>query len=307
MKIDKSTRIYIAGSGGMLGEAVYHQFSRVATVKATDVDVNEPWLSYGDVRDHKECRKIVEDFQPHAIINLAALTDLEYCERNQENAWLTNALGAENLGLLASERDIPYIYISTAGIFGGEKDSYTDFDIPNPLCIYAKSKYFGECWVQRAVPKHYVVRAGWMMGGGVRKDKKFINKVYQQLAAGKRVLHVVDDKAGTPTYTVDFARGLQVLLESDLFGLYNQVCEGDGTRYDVAVELVKVLGLENQVKIEKVSSDFFQAEYFAQRPASERLVNTKLNARGLNVMRDWRVSLREYLATFPSLLAKTEA
>ncbi len=154
--------------------------------------------------------------------------------------------------------------------------------------------------MRNSVPKHFVVRAGWMMGGGPQKDKKFVNKIYKQIRDGKTTLHVVDDKLGTPTYTVDFAAGLQRMLESELYGLYNQVCRGSGSRYDVAVEFVKLIGLEGRVRIERVSSDYFAAEYFAPRPASEKLVTTKLDARGLNVMRDWRVCLAEYAASFPA-------
>lgn len=301
MKIDKNTRVYVAGCGGMLGQAVHALFSSVAEVEATDIDLNEPWLRFADVRKFESVAESVRAFRPHAILNLAALTDLEYCERNVEDAWLTNALGTENLGLLANELDVPYVYISTAGIFSGEKDEYTDFDQPNPLCYYAKSKYAGEQWVVRSVRKHFVVRAGWMMGGGPKKDKKFVAKIYKQLAAGKRTLHVVDDKLGTPTYTHDFARGLMRLLQSDLYGLYNQVCEGSASRHDVAVELVRLLGLEACTKIEKVDSSFFAQDYFAPRPASEKLVSTKLRARGLYVMRDWRESLAEYVREFPPL------
>ena len=181
---------------------------------------------------------------------------------------------------------------------------YTDFDQPNPLGYYAKSKYEGELWVRRSIDRHFVIRAGWMMGGGPKKDKKFINKLFKQIKAGKKTLHVVDDKLGTPTYTVDFARGIQRLLESELYGLYNQVCGGSCSRYDVAVELIRLLSLEGQVKVEKVSSDFFKEEYFAPRPASEKLVTTKLDARKLNVMRDWKVCLAEYAEVYRAELTK---
>ena len=282
----------------MLGDAVYRRFSAVAQVMATDIDVNEPWLTFGDVRDYASIAEQIKRFQPDVIINLAALTDLEYCEREADNAWRTNALGAENVGLVANQLDVPYVYISTAGIFDGAKEYYTDFDTPNPLGYYAKSKAYGEAWVVRTVKKHLVLRAGWMMGGGPRKDKKFVNKLYKQLSAGKQELFVVDDKLGTPTYTVDFAHGIQRLLESELWGLYNQVCGGSGSRYDVAVALLEELGLSQKIKVHKVDSTHFAQEYFAPRPASEKLVNLKLESRGLNVMRDWRVCLSEYARAY---------
>lgn len=307
MEINKSTRIYIAGCGGMLGEAVYARFKDHSTVLATDIDVNADWLSYADVRDYHGIVKSIEDFAPDAIINLSAITDMELCEREQENAWLTNALGAENIALVAQRLGVPLIYISTAGIFGGEKEFFNDFDTPNPLSIYAKSKYAGEMFVKQTVAKHFVVRAGWMMGGGPAKDKKFVNKIYRQIAAGKTKLAVVDDKLGTPTYTVDFADGLFTLLASDCYGTYNQVCPGSCSRYDVAVRLVELLGLADKVAVERVSSDYFAEEYFAVRPASEKLVTMKLEARGLMVMRDWEVCLEQYAREFAEDLARRNA
>ena len=298
MEFSKQTKIYIAGCGGMLGEAVYAFFSSICNVKATDIDLNEPWLSYADVRDFQQMSDSIREFNPDVIMNLAALTDLECCENDTENTWLTNALGAENVGLIASQLDIPLVYIGTAGIFNGKQDEYNDFEEPDPLCCYARAKYYGEQFVRQYVRKHYVVRAGWMMGGGIKKDKKFINKIYKKIVSGEKVLNVVDDKLGTPTYTVDFAGGLLKLLESDLYGLYNQGCGGSGSRYDVALEFIKLLGLENEIRINKVSSDIFKEEYFAPRPESEKLVNLKLTRRGLNIMRDWKTCLNEYSRVF---------
>lgn len=298
MKFLKETKIYIAGCGGMLGHSVYELFSDAGIVKATDIDVNEPWLEYADVRDYLSMKESINNFVPDLIINLAAKTDMEECEREPDNAWITNALGAENIALLAEELGVPYIYISTAGIFDGKKEYYNDYDEPNPLSVYAKSKYAGEMFIKQYVSRHYVVRAGWMMGGGPRKDKKFINKIYRQLIDGATELNVVDDKLGTPTYTRDFSFGLLKLAESDQYGVYNQVCEGSCSRFDVAEEFVRLLGLTEIIRINKVSSEFFRHEYFAPRPASEKLNNMKLKARGLNVMRDWKICLQEYSKEF---------
>lgn len=80
------------------------------------------------------------------------------------------------------------VYISTAGIFDGKKEFYDDFDIPNPINVYGKSKYHGEVITPKLAEKHFVFRAGWMMGGGPRKDKKFINKIFKQLQSGKKEL-----------------------------------------------------------------------------------------------------------------------
>ena len=232
------------------------------------------------------------------LFHLGAHTDLEYCENNPDDAYRTNTLSVEHAATLAQAHGMTLIYISTAGIFDGQKELYDDWDAPNPLGVYARSKYMGELLVERRASKYFICRAGWMMGGGPAKDKKFVSKIMKQLAAGAKTLKIVDDKLGTPTYTIDFARNLRALLGTEYYGLYNMVCGGETGRFEVAQELVKVLGLENDVAVEAVSSDYFAKDYFAPRPPSERLVNYKLNLRDLNLMRDWRVSLKEYVRDY---------
>lgn len=281
----------------MLGKSFYEKAVEKygkENVMATDIDLNESWLTKLDVRDIKEYESIMKSWKPSVVFHLAALTDLEYCEKNTNETWATNALGPENAAILCRKYDTLLIYISTAGIFGGEKDEYADFDTPNPLSYYAKSKYHGEQFVEKYLSRYFIFRAGWMMGGGIQKDKKFINKIYKQIKAGKKELFVVDDKLGTPTYTVDFASSILKVVDTDYFGLYNQVCEGSCSRFDVAEEFVRLLGLQDTVKVTRVDSDHFKNEYFAPRPASEKLVNVKLTMRGINYMRDWQVCLAEY-------------
>ena len=291
----KRKKIYIAGCGGMLGEAFHKVFSKEYELKCTDIDVNESWLSYLDFRDLNAYKKDVEDFAPDYLFHLGAFTDLEYCENNINQTYITNTLSVENATLISNKMDIPLLYISTAGIFDGSKESFDDWDLPSPMCHYARSKYAGELYVEKNSSRHLICRAGWMMGGGPNKDKKFVSKIMKQIKEGKKELHVVDDKLGTPTYTHDFARNVKKLLEQELWGLYNMVCDGMTGRYDVAKELIKVLNLENEVTLKPVNSDFWKKEYFAPRPSSERLITFKLNARGVNEMRDWKVCLQEYI------------
>lgn len=295
-------RILITGCGGMLGDAVYKVFSKTCpNILATDIDLNEDWLQHLDVRDIKECEKIFNEFKPTLVIHLAALTDLEYCEKNQEECWKTNALGTENIALLAKRDNIPLVYVSSAGVFGGEKESFTDFDLPSPLSYYAKAKYYGECFVQH-LSTYYIFRAGWMMGGGIKKDKKFIKKIFDQIKQGRKELFVVDDKFGTPTYTFDFAENMLRVIQTKYYGLYNQVCKGDCNRFDVAEEFVRLLGLSNKIKITRISSDqlaqYLKEDFSAPRPYSEKLINLKLESRNLNFMRHWKECLEEYSQEF---------
>lgn len=288
-------KIYIAGAGGMLGEAFYRVFKEEYDIKCTDKDVNEDWLSLLDFRDFDNYKKDVVDFKPDFLFHLGAYTDLEYCEVNLDDTYLTNTTAVENAVIIANELQIPVLYISTAGIFDGKKDFYDDWDEPNPLGHYARSKYMGERYVREHAERYIICRAGWMMGGGPKKDKKFINKIIKQLATGTRDLHIVNDKDGTPTFTVDFAKNVKLLFEKEYWGLYNLVCNGETSRKEVAEELVRILGLQDEVTIHEVTSDYFKDTYFAPRPPSERLINKKLDLRDMNKMRDWKVALDEYV------------
>lgn len=287
-------KILILGCGGMLGKAFYEHFSKKYVVEATDIDLNEKWLKFLDVRDYKEMRKKVIDFKPDFIFHLAALTDLEFCENNIEESYRTNTVGTENAAMIAKEFNIPLVYISTAGIYDGKKDLYDDYDVPNPISHYGRSKYMGEIYIRRHLTKYFVFRAGWMMGGG-KKDKKFVSKIIKQLQKGKKEIYAVTDLYGTPTYTNDFAKNVDHLIKTNYYGVYNMVCGGNASRYDVAKEILKNLNLSKKIKLIPVKSEFFSKDYFAPRPDSEKLINLKLKLRKLNKMRGWKICLKEYI------------
>jgi dTDP-4-dehydrorhamnose reductase len=281
----------------MLGDAFYSVFNKAYELKCTDIVLSENWLEYLDFRNFDEYFQSVNNFQPDFLFHLGAFTDLEYCEDNIEDTYITNTLSVENAVLIANKLNIPILYISTAGIFDGSKDTYDDWDQPNPLCHYARSKFAGETFVLQQAKFPLVLRAGWMMGGGPKKDKKFVFKILKQIKDGYNILRVVDDKLGTPTYTLDFAKNAKIILESEIWGLYNLVCQGITGRFEVAKKVLSILNLENKIKLEKVDSSYFNQEYFAPRPSSERLINKKLQLRGLDHMRDWETCLEEYLQT----------
>ena len=89
--------------------------------------LNEKWLNYIDFRDRDFYLKEVEDFSPNYLFHLGAFTNLEYCERNKEQTYLTNTLSVENAVFVANKLDIPLLFISTAGIFDGREDTYDDW------------------------------------------------------------------------------------------------------------------------------------------------------------------------------------
>ena len=279
----------------MLGEAFYKQFDDDYLLKCTDIDLNDYWLEYLDFRDFEKYKKDVKDFNPDYLFHLGAYTNLEYCELHEDDTYATNTESVKHAVNIANDLEIPILYISTAGIFDGKKDVYDESDQPKPIGHYAKSKYLGEKYVEANANKYLVCRAGWMMGGGPKKDKKFVQKIMKQLKNERKELFVVNDKDGTPTYTHDFAKNVKLLLEKEIWGLYNMVCEGLTSRFEVAQEIISELGLKDEIIIHEVTSKYFSEEYFADRPNCERLINKHLDDLGLNVMREWRVALKDYI------------
>jgi dTDP-4-dehydrorhamnose reductase len=289
-------KIFIAGANGMLGNTLQNIID-TKDFLLTDKDTSTN-IKFCDIRDLKNTTKIITEYQPDIILNFAALVDLEYCEKEQDDCYSTNTIAAIHLFNLAKDLNIPYVFISTAGIFGNDKEFYTEEDKPYPLSTYGKSKYFTEqLLLNQNYPKYWIFRAGWMMGGGPEKDKKFVNKIMKQVKSGAKELFVVDDKLGVPTYTKDFASSILKHIEEELpYGLYNMVSQGEASRYETAVAINEYLNLG--LTINKVDSNYFNTEYFAPRPYSEKLINKSLIDLDKNYMRNWKVCLNEYLNEF---------
>jgi len=289
----KYKKIFVAGGDGMLGTTMQNIVNTNNFI-FTDKEISNN-IEYCDIRDLEYTTKLIKQYQPDIILNLAALVDLEYCEKEKDDCYLTNTISAIHLFNLAKDLNIPYVFISTAGIFGNDKEYYTEEDKPNPLSTYGKSKYYVEqSLLNQNYPKYWIFRAGWMMGGGPNKDKKFVNKIMKQIQNGVNELFVVDDKLGVPTYTKDFAKSILRHIEEELpYGLYNMVSQGEASRYETAVAINNYLDLN--LTVHKVDSDYFSKEYFAPRPYSEKLINNSLNNLGRNYMRNWKTCLHEYL------------
>ncbi|MCP5131755.1 MAG: NAD(P)-dependent oxidoreductase [Pseudomonadales bacterium] len=250
-------RVFITGCGGMLGNAIYPYFlERYRKILAVDIQIEEheeTWLKYCDVRERSQLERVFRDFKPQLVLHLAALVDVETCEDDPDDAVATHATSTKNVAELCKEYGSTMVYISTGRVFDGEKDGYyTEDDQPNPIMVYGQTKYDGEMFVRDILDTHYIVRPGWMVGGGPEVDHKFVKQILEQIAAGEPKIYGVDDKVGTPTYTHDFAMTLFELLNTKKYGTYHMVCKEAGTRFDVAKEIVKICGkgsVRNSVSI----------------------------------------------------------
>ena len=245
-----------------------------------------------DVRDPDQVRQTFNNFVPDLAMHLAALTDVDGCEREPNEAFRTNTIGTQNVALACQATNIPMVCISTVSVFDGRKcEPYTEFDTPNPQSWYSRSKYQGEEIIERLLLHYYIVRAGWMFGGG-REDKKFVAKIIE-LAQTRSELKVVVDKLGSPTYTRDFSRAVIQISQSGWYGVYHAVNTGEPcSRHQFAQKILEYAG-NTTCRLIPVSSAQFPLP--APRPRMEAARNLHFELMGLSLMRPWEEALREYI------------
>lgn len=281
-------RVLVTGAAGAVGSYVQDVF-RDTELVLTDVRGS---LRAMDIADPEAVAATVHEVEPDVVLHLAAATDVDQCERDPDLAFRTNAIGTQNVALACRNSGCELVYISTAGVFWGDKiEPYTEFDEPGPANVYGHSKLAGERIVANLLDRYYIVRAGWMVGGG-DLDRKFVGKLTELIRGGETHLRAVNDKWGSPTYAHDMLGGIKRLVGTGYHGLYHMVNEGSCTRYDVAVELKQILERPD-VEIEPVSSAYFPLP--APRARSEAMRNYKLELLGIDEMRPWREALREYV------------
>ena len=293
----KHQRVLITGCGGMLGNYTYPFAKDIyPEVVATDINLIEPWLENLDVRDTDALSAAFKDLKPDLVLHLAAETDCEVCESEPYHSWEVNTKATREIALLCKEYDATMAFISTAAVFPGEQDKpFVETDRPSPTMSYGHHKLEAEHHVRSLLEKHLIFRAGWMMGAGPKKDKKYTAKILRQILDGKPVIYAVTDKVGIPGYTKDFARNMLALAETEHYNTYHMVCGGgNATRYDVAREILAVCNRPD-IELQEVDSSYFDVEYYAPRPSSEAMINANLNAINLNLQRPWQDVLREYI------------
>ena len=287
-------KILVTGSAGMLAADVVPTLIKQGhEVIQTDINQRLPAIGKLDITDKDQVFKQVEKYKPDYIFHLAAETDVDLCEEQPEHAFYVNTSGTENVALACKEYKIKLLYISTAGVFYGDKKApYTELDTPNPINIYGKSKLEGENIVKKLLNEYFIIRAGWMVGGW-EIDKKKVYKIIKQLKEGKKELIVVNDKFGTPTFTKYFAKYFMDIINSKKYGTYHLACKGACSRYDMAKRIVEFMGFKDSVKVNPVTSEEYPLP--APRAQSEVMDNYKLDMLKLNNMPHWQDCLKEYI------------
>ena len=266
----------------------------IAVAKHLKLDFTGFDLGDGDITNRMAVQRAVQEANPRLILHAAAYTAVDKAESEPDMAYFVNATGTQNVCLAAQLLDVPIVYLSTDYVFDGTKaEPYDEWDTPNPLSIYGKSKLAGEWFVRQLCPKHYIVRTSWLCGHG---GANFVETILK-LAQEREKLQVVNDQHGSPTFCRDLAPEIFRLTESGAFGTYHLTNQGYTTWFDFARKIVELAGMKTPVH------PITTAEYPrpAPRPGNSRL-SPRLyeNAIG-NRMPKWEEGLQWYLSQRSSL------
>jgi dTDP-4-dehydrorhamnose reductase len=281
--------ILVTGAKGVVG-SYFRELASTFSAPLTYWDLEEL-----DVTDLDRCRAAIVDGPFRTVIHLAAATDVDRCEQQPEWAYRLNAIGARNVAIACREQDAELVQVSTTQIFGGDgrEGPFSEMDLPAPVNVYAKSKLAGEDLARAQVAKLYLVRTAWIMGGG-KADTKFVGKVAAKVRAGEPI-KAVNDEHGSPTYARDLVECIRELLVRRAYGTYHVTNQGAASRYDMAVEMKRILGSTSTIT--PVSAASFALP--APRPKSDVSVSYALPAVGLGeVMPTWQAALERYLRSW---------
>lgn len=254
-------RIAVTGAAGALGRAVVATFGEQHDLVA---------FAHGDlaVEDLRAVMDRLVPAQPEVIIHAAAMTSVDGCEEDPRGAFLANALGTRNVALAAARAGAVLVYVSTDYVFDGEKgEPYHEFDVPNPLSVYGRSKLAGEREAQTLAPDHLVVRTSWVFGGG----KDFLSGALGRLAEGETVPAIVD-LVGTPTYVRHLAERLIPLVLSGHRGVVHLGGPEVTTWHDLLTRAVHLAALPGEVTEQKAD----ELGRPARRPANSALTSLVL-------------------------------
>lgn len=284
-------KILVTGCNGQLGRAIRKEYaaSDVEFIN-TDVVEGEGVVSL-DITDVEAVLKLVRAEKPDVIINCAAHTNVDKCEEQWDLAYKINAIGPRNLSIAATEVDAKMIHVSTDYVFEGNGTRpYTEFDAPNPVSAYGKTKLEGENFVKEFAKKHFILRTAWLYGDG----KNFV-KTMLALAENHDELNVVCDQVGTPTSAVELAKMIHYLEGTENYGTFHATCEGDTNWADFAEAIFKRAG--KNVKVNHVTSKQYKEmnPASADRPAYSILEDYMIKLTSDFVMADWQDALDVYM------------
>lgn len=299
-------KVFVSGVGGQLGHYVVNEL-HACNHEAVGSDIAKeyggiqdgtavttvPYVQL-DITDQKAVVATIKEIKPDVIIHCAAWTAVDAAEdeENREKVDRINHLGTKYIAEAAKTVDAKMVYISTDYVFDGQgsRPWEPDDKCYAPLNVYGQSKLDGELAVASALDKYFIVRIAWVFG---LNGKNFI-KTMINVGKTHDSVCVVNDQIGTPTYTLDLARLLVDMVETEKYGYYHATNEGGYISwYEFCCEFYHQYGLNTKV-IPVTTAEYGLSK--AARPFNSRLAKSKLVKAGFTPLPDWKDAVRRYLA-----------
>jgi dTDP-4-dehydrorhamnose reductase len=278
-------KVVITGSTGQVGSAVSELLGKKENIEIFPLSHSDFDISLRD-----SVRSTIFSIKPDVIINAGAMTNVDACESEADKAFAINALGVRNLVQAASEVDAQLIHLSTDYVFDGEKKSpYSEFDIANPLSVYATSKLAGDNEAL-SYDKACVLRVAWVFGN---PNGDFFSWVLEGVKNGT-ISSLIGDAVCTPTYSKDIAQVIDQILTHQISGLINVANSGETTRLEMGQIFLDKLNIAT--KLGSVTTESLNRP--AKRPLYSALsTNTLKSTTGIE-MRNWQDALEDHMEKF---------
>lgn len=298
-------KVFVTGVGGQLGHDVMNNLyargyegigSDIAPVYSGISDgsavTKMPYIQL-DITDREAVESVITQINPDVVVHCAAWTAVDMAEDDDkvEKVRAINAGGTQNIADVCKKLDCKMVYLSTDYVFDGQGEQpwLPDCKDYKPLNVYGQTKLEGELAVANTIDKYFIVRIAWVFG---LNGKNFI-KTMVNLGKTHDTLRVVCDQIGTPTYTLDLARLLVDMIETEKYGYYHATNEGGYISwYDFACEIFRQAGMATKV-IPVTTEEYGLSK--AARPFNSRLDKSKLTEAGFARLPSWQDALGRYL------------
>ena len=276
-------KILLFGHQGMLGFDLMAQLHVDHHVIGKDI-------REVDITSYEACRQAILDVKPDLVVNAAAFTDVDACESRREDCFAVNARGVGHLALICRDRGIKLVHFSTDYVFSGCGNApYREEDPCEPLNVYGLSKLESEKRLQGSGCDFLLIRTAWLYG---KNGKNFVKAILAK-ASTDRVLKVVDDQRGCPTFSADLSESVQFLIEGGHRGIFHVTNSGQCSWYEFACEILTTAGIRN-VEVRPISSERLARP--AHRSPYSVLDCEKYTQATGHAPRHWKDALAAYLS-----------
>ena len=287
MEHQNMKRILITGINGLLGQKCAQRMSRHFELFGCDIQED----SYSennsckyfdlDITNRDDLRKIILEIKPEVIVNTAAYTNVDGCEKHKEQCWKTNVEGVQNLAYAAGKIDARIIHISTDYVFDGKNGPYKEDDTPNPLGYYGKSKLASENALIESDIDFAVLRTMILFGSGVNTRPNFVTWLIEKLKKGESV-NIVNDQFGNPTIAEDLAIAVESCINLKKSGFYHVAGSEYIDRYSFALKIAQIFKVDESLIHPLTTAELNQT---APRPMRSGFILHKMkNELGIETM-----------------------